>query len=169
MTTPQLENDIPVVLVLAAAQNGVIGRGDALPWDLPDDLQHFKRTTLGRPIIMGRKTFESLPKALPNRTNIVITRNTDYTAADAVVCSSLEAALKIAAEDPQPFIIGGGEIYKEALPLSDQLELTRVHKEYEGDTFFPDIDPEHWELVNEENHTGESEVLPHSYLTYQRK
>ncbi len=158
-----------ITIIVAAATNNTIGKDNTLLWHLPEDLKRFKALTSGHAIIMGRKTFESLPKAFPNRTNIVITRNTDYTAADAVVCSSLEAALKIAAEDPQPFIIGGGEIYKEALPLSDQLELTRVHKEYEGDTFFPDIDPEHWELVNEENHTGESEVLPHSYLTYQRK
>lgn len=158
-----------ITIIVAAAANNAIGKDNALLWHLPEDLKRFKALTSGHAIIMGRKTFESLPKALPNRTNIVITRNTAYTAEAAVVCSSLEAALKIAATDPQPFIIGGGEIYNQALPLSDQLELTRIHKDYQGDTFFPEIDPKQWELVNEENHAGESEVIPHSYLTYQRK
>ena len=158
-----------ITIIVAAAANNTIGKNNALLWHLPEDLKRFKALTSGHAIIMGRKTFESLPKALPNRTNIVITRNTAYKAEDAIVCSSLEAALKFAATDPQPFIIGGGEIYNQALPLSDQLELTRIHKDYQGDTFFPDIDTKQWELVNEENHTEELEVIPHSYLTYQRK
>ena len=156
-----------ITLIVAASSNNAIGKDNDLLWRLSEDLKRFKKLTSGHAIIMGRKTFESLPKALPNRTNIVITRNQDYTATGAVVCSSIEEALEIAKEDEQPFIIGGGEIYKQAFPIADCLELTRVHKDYEGDTFFPEIDETLWELTQEDHYLTES--LPYSFLTYQKK
>ena len=144
MTRQRSENDVPVVLVLAAAENGVIGRGDALPWELPDDLQHFKRTTIGRPIIMGRKTWESLPrKPLPNRHNIVLTRDWAYAAPGARVYSSFSAALAaakaMAAKDGEDevFVIGGESIYEKALSMADRLYITEVDVELDGDARFP--------------------------------
>ena len=130
MTGQRSENDVPVVLVLAAAENGVIGRGDALPWELPDDLQHFKRTTIGRPIIMGRKTFESVGFPLPGRRNIVITRDDSWQHDGVLTCHTLDAALERAFEQAlidgadAAMIVGGAEIYRLALPRADKVVLT---------------------------------------------
>ncbi|SFN43096.1 dihydrofolate reductase [Salegentibacter flavus] len=157
-------------MIAAAAENNALGKENDLVWHLPDDFKRFKKLTTGHHIIMGRKTFESFPQALPNRTHIIITRNKDYKAKGAVVVHSLERALEIAKDDPQPFIIGGGEIYKQALPYSEKIELTRVHSEFEADTFFPKIDNTNWELVNEEFHpTDEKHKYAFTYLTYERR
>lgn len=134
--------ETPVVLVLAVSENGVIGRGDGLPWDLPDDLAHFKRTTLGRPVIMGRVTFDTVGKPLPGRTNIVVTRDADWCYPGVHVAHSVEAAIALA--DSQALIdgadaamvVGGAEIYRLALPYADRVVLTRVHGDVDGDTFF---------------------------------
>ena len=145
MTDPRSENDVPVVLVLAAAENGVIGRGDALPWDLPDDLQHFKLTTLGHPIIMGRKTFDSVGFALPGRRNLVITRDPAWRHDGVLVCHSLDDALERAFEQAlidgaeAVMVVGGAEIYRLALPRADKIWLTRVHGKVAGDVSF-DLD-----------------------------
>ena len=165
------EYQAPVVLVLAVAENGVIGRGNALPWDLPDDLQHFKRATMGCPVLMGRKTFESFPKLLPNRTHVVITRNKDYTVPKGViVVSSMEDAIAITKEDSQPFIIGGGEIYTLGIPYADRIELTRVHDQFDADAFFPKIDTVVWNVTNEEFHSSdERHLYAFTYVTYQKK
>ena len=136
------QNDVPVVLVLAAADNGVIGRGDALPWELPDDLQHFKRTTMGRPIIMGRKTFESVGFPLPGRRNIVITRDAAWAHEGVLTCHTLEEALERAFEQTlidgadAVMVVGGAEIYRLALPRADRIVLTRVQGEVAGDAMF---------------------------------
>ena len=136
------QNDMPVVLVLAAAENGVIGRGDALPWELPDDLQHFKRTTMGRPIIMGRKTFESVGFPLPGRRNIVITRDAAWAHEGVLTCHTLEEALESAFEQTlidgadAVMVVGGAEIYRLALPRADRIVLTRVQGEVAGDVIF---------------------------------
>jgi len=136
------QNDVPVVLVLAAAENGVIGRGDALPWELPDDLQHFKRTTMGRPIIMGRKTFESVGFPLPGRRNIVITRDAAWAHEGVLTCHTLEEALERAFEQTlidgadAVMVVGGAEIYRLALPRADRIVLTRVQGEVAGDAMF---------------------------------
>ena len=136
------QNDVPVVLVLAAAENGVIGRGDALPWELPDDLQHFKRTTMGRPIIMGRKTFESVGFPLPGRRNIVITRDAAWAHEGVLTCHTLEEALERAFEQTlidgadAVMVVGGAEIYRLALPRADRIVLTRVQGEVPGDVIF---------------------------------
>ncbi len=156
-------------MIAAAAENNALGKENDLVWHLPDDFKRFKKLTTGHHIIMGRKTFESFPQPLPNRTHIIITRNKDYKAKGAVVVHSLERALEIAKNDPQPFIIGGGEIYKQALPFSDKIELTRVHSDFEADTFFPEIDESEWKLVKKEFHTtDEKHKYAFTYLTYER-
>ena len=156
-----------ITIIVAAAANHAIGKDNQLLWHLAEDLKRFKRLTSGHAIIMGRKTFESLPKALPHRTNIVISRNPSYRATGALVCENLEAALEACQKDPQPFIIGGGEIYKQALSLADTIELTRVYQDFEGDTFFPEIDPHQWKLIEEEKNISEK-GLPFSFQTYKK-
>ena len=147
-----------ITIIAAASENNVIGKDNKLIWHLSDDLKHFKELTKGHHVIMGRKTFESMPKALPNRTNVIITRNRNYTADNAIVVQSLDDALKISKKDSQPFIIGGGEIYKMALSIADRIELTRVHANFEGDAFFPEIELSEWKEVKidkrkkDENH-----------------
>ncbi|MBG26965.1 MAG: diacylglycerol kinase [Croceibacter sp.] len=157
-------------MIAAAAENNALGKDGDLVWHLPDDFKRFKKLTTGHHIIMGRKTFESFPKPLPNRTHIVITRNRDYTKEGCIVVHNLEDALKIAEEDTQPFIIGGGEIYKLALNASEKIELTRVHDTFEADAFFPEIDLSKWELINEEFHEkDERHSVSFTYLTYVKK
>lgn len=159
-----------LTMIAAAAENNALGKENDLVWHLPDDFKRFKKLTTGHHIIMGRKTFESFPQPLPNRTHIIITRNKDYKAEGAVVVHSLERAIEIAKGDSQPFIIGGGEIYKLALPYSDKIELTRVHSDFKADTFFPEIDEKEWKLVNEEFHpTDENHKYAFTYLTYERR
>ena len=142
MSTKQSDNDVPVVLVLAAAENGVIGRGNALPWELPDDLMHFKRTTMGHPIVMGRKTFDSVGFPLPGRRNIVITRDRQWSHEGVLTCHELNEALERAFEQAlidgadAVMVVGGAEIYRLALPRADKVILTRVHDEVIGDVRF---------------------------------
>lgn len=133
---------LPLVLVLAVSENGVIGRGQALPWELPGDLQHFKRTTMGRPVLMGRKTFESVGRPLPGRTNIVITRDKTWSAPGVSVVHNLCDAVALASDQAlldgadALMVIGGAEIYRLALPMADRVVLTEVHGEVSGDAFF---------------------------------
>ena len=135
-------DSLPVAIVVAVADNGVIGRGNALPWDLPDDLQHFKRTTMGRPIIMGRKTFESIGRPLPGRLNIIMTRDDAWQAAGVSVATSMEQAIDIAEGQAMidgadsVMVIGGAEVYRQALPFTSRVFLTRVHGKVNGDAFF---------------------------------
>ena len=160
----------PVITMIAAAGEGnELGRENDLVWHLPDDFKRFKRLTTGHHIIMGRKTFESFPKPLPNRTHIVITRNgTDY-GEGILIARSMEEALQLAKDDLQPFIIGGGEIYALGMEVADRIELTRVHGNFEADTFFPEIGEE-WELLEEEFHPAdERHQYAFTYLTYQRR
>ena len=136
---------LPVAIVVAVADNGVIGRGNALPWDLPDDLQHFKRTTMGRPIIMGRKTFESIGRPLPGRLNIILTRDGNWQAPGVSVAASMPQAIDIAEGQAlidgadSVMVIGGAEVYRQALPFASKAFLTRVHGNVQGDAFF-DLD-----------------------------
>jgi len=132
-----------ISLVVAMSDNRVIGIENRLPWNIPEDLKRFKKITSGHPIIMGRKTFESIGRPLPNRTNIVVTRNKDYRAEGVVACFSLKEALEWAGKAPgaeEICVIGGGELFREALPLADRIYLTEVKWPYEGDAFFPDFD-----------------------------
>ena len=140
-------------------------------WHLRDDLKRFKQLTDGHHIIMGRKTFESFPKPLPNRTHVVISRQTNYQVPDGIiVVNSLEKALDISKKDKQPFVIGGGEIYKQAMPLADKIELTRVHYSFEADTFFPKIDNTLWDETSNTFHVKDDHHnYAFSFLTYKRK
>jgi len=133
-----------ITIIVAASENNIIGNDNKLIWHLSNDLKRFKELTIGHHVIMGRKTFESMPRSLPNRTNVIVTRKKDYLAENAIVTNSLHEALSVASEDSQPFIIGGGEIYKIAMNICDRIELTRVHHHFEGDTSFPEIDKSKW-------------------------
>ena len=159
-----------ITIIAAAAENNALGKDNDLVWHLPDDFKRFKRLTSGHYIIMGRKTFESFPKLLPNRTHVIITRKEDYKPDDTIVVNSLEEALKVSKIDDQPFIIGGGEIYKMGMEAADRIELTRVHGEFEADTYFPEIDEDQWKVVKEQFHEKDDKH-DHSftYLTYERK
>ncbi len=158
-----------VTVIVAAAENNVIGNENKLIWHLSDDLKRFKDLTKGHHVIMGRKTFESMPKALPNRINVIITRKKDYVAENAIVTNSLREAIKLASDDPQPFIIGGGEIYKIALNISDRIELTRVHHNFDGDTYFPEIDSKIWcEINRTEKKKDNKHKYDYTFITYEK-
>ena len=158
-----------ITIIVAASENDVIGNNNKLIWHLSKDLIRFKNLTKGHHVIMGRKTFESMPKALPNRTNVVITRNKNYTAENITVVDSLENALKVCKDDPQPFIIGGGEIYRIALTYAKRIELTRVYHNFEGDTTFPQIDKNLWkEVKNIKMFDIENHNYNFSFITYDK-
>ncbi len=159
-----------LTIIAAASINNVIGKKNKLIWHISKDLIRFKELTLNHSVIMGRKTFESLPYPLPNRLNIVVTRNTSYNNEEIIVCKSIEEALLHCKNDSQPFIIGGGEIYSQTIDIADKIELTRVYKIYDGDAYFPEIPEEKFKLVNEEtNETNGDEKIKYSFLTYKRK
>jgi dihydrofolate reductase len=166
-----------IVLIAAVADNGVIGANNAIPWRLKSDMQRFKAMTMGRPVVMGRKTFESFPRRpLPGRTNIVVTRDGSYRAGGAVVATSFADASLIARGDAlrrkvdEIAIIGGAEIYAHFMPGADRLEMTEVHIRPEGDTRFPPIDPAVWEEVARARHpAGPDDSAAFSYVTYRRR
>lgn len=148
-----------VYLVAAVAANGIIGSKGQLPWRLPEDLQHFKKLTLGHPIVMGRRTWESLGgKALPGRENIVVTRTPGYAAPGAAVARSLDAALALCAGEAVVFVIGGEQLFAEALPLAAGLVLTEIHKDYAGDARFPSYERTRWRESQREAHTARDGV-----------
>lgn len=159
-----------VSIIVAIAQNGTIGDKNSLLWHIKEDMRFFRTTTSGHAVVMGRKTFESLgSRPLPKRTNIVITR-ADRAFEGALTAHSLEEAIRLAEGDEEIFIIGGAQIYREALRVADRMYITRVMHDYEGDTSFPDIDLSEWELVSEEKHDrGEEYEYPFAFLTYERK
>ena len=162
-----------VALVVAIAENGVIGREGGLPWRLSTDMKRFKAVTMGKPVIMGRKTWESIGRPLPGRRNVVITRNAGFVAEGAECVPSLDAALALAGAGQagvEVCVIGGGEIYRQALPMADILHVTHVHAALDGDAFFPPIDPEMWaEVSREAVPAGEKDVYATSYVVYQRR
>ncbi|NKB83561.1 dihydrofolate reductase family protein [Brucella grignonensis] len=167
----------PIVsIIVAAAENGVIGRDNDMPWKLSTDLKRFKALTLGKPVIMGRRTWESIGRPLPGRPNIVVTRDAAFTAEGVQVVGSLEDAIdlgrRLAAElnVDEVCIIGGGNIYAQGLPLADVVHLTRVLATIDGDTYFPDIDSEVWQAVSVENvPAGEKDSHPTCYIRYERR
>ncbi len=159
-----------ITIIAAASQNNALGKNNKLIWHLSDDLKRFKKLTLGGYIIMGRKTFESLPGILPERQHIVITRNPEFQAEGIVVVQSLEQALDLIPSDKEAFVVGGGEIYKQAIDIADKIELTRVHHQFEADTFFPEIDLSKWELTDSEFHPKDKKHLyDFTFETYVRK
>ncbi|GAA4384071.1 dihydrofolate reductase [Hymenobacter koreensis] len=159
-----------VALVVAMAENGVIGRDNQLPWHLPADLKHFKQLTLGHPIVMGRRTFESIGKPLPGRRNIVVTRQQDWQAAGCETVHSVLGAIELAREtDDQVMIIGGAEIYRQALPAADTVYLTEVHHNVEGDAVLPPFTTDEWREESRERHEpDEKHAFPYSFVTLRR-
>lgn len=161
-----------ISLIAAASENNVIGNKGKLPWHLPDDMRHFKELTMGKPVIMGRKTFESIGTALPGRQNIVITRNVSFSAPECTVSESFTEAIGVATYvgAEQAFVIGGGEIYREALPHADRIYLTRVHATVDGDAFFPEVDLKGWKEVERQRHDKDAtHAYPFTFFTYEKK
>ncbi|MAU40583.1 MAG: type 3 dihydrofolate reductase [Kordiimonas sp.] len=164
-----------VALVVAMTDNRVIGRDNDLPWRLSSDLKYFKKITMGKPIVMGRKTYDSIGKPLPGRTNIVITRDTSYSHEGVITAHSLETALEIgmgiaaAKGEPEVMVIGGGEIFKLALPIADRLYLTKVKGEVEGDAYFPEWSTNDWVIRHSEDHSaGDKDSHDYSFVVLDR-
>jgi dihydrofolate reductase len=159
-----------ITFVVAAAENNAIGKDNQLLWKLPTDLKHFQTITLGHTIIMGRKTFDSMGKPLPRRRNIVITRNPALEIDGAEITQSLDEALALCHDEEEVFVIGGAEIYKAALDRTDKIFLTRVHQNFEGDAYFPELDPEYWiETAREYHEPDEKNPIAFSFITLESK
>jgi dihydrofolate reductase len=156
-----------VSLIVAVAHNRVIGVNNTLPWHLPEDLKRFRALTTGHHIIMGRKTYESLGRLLPERTTVIVTRNKAYNVEGALIAGSLEEAVSLCKDDNEAFVIGGAELYKDALKLADKLYLTEIDLQVEGDAFFPEFKGSEWKETSREAHTS-AQGLPFSYITYNR-
>lgn len=157
-----------ISLIVAFDDSRVMGYNNKMPWHLPGDLAYFKKTTMGKPMIMGRKTFESIGKALPGRTNIVITRDLNYKAEGIIIVHSFEEALDVAKkEEKEIMIIGGEQIFRLALPIADVLYVTKIQHAFQGDTFFPEISDE-WKIVSESEEHETKEGIKFSYLIYQK-
>lgn len=156
-------------MIAAMANNRAIGIENRMPWHLPADLQHFKRLTLGKPIVMGRKTWESLPGLLPQRPHVVVTRDKDYAAKGATVVHSIDEVMGVVGDVPELMVVGGAHFYQQMLPLAERLYLTEVDVEIEGDTFFPEFDRGEWREVNREPHASdEKNPFDYTYVTYER-
>lgn len=160
-----------LTLIAAIAENNALGKNNQMLWHLPDDFKRFKQVTSGHYIIMGRKTFESLPGMLPNRTHIIITRQTDFKAEGCIIANSLEEALAACPQNEEVYVIGGGEIYKQALPKADKLDLTRVHEiAPDADAYFPKFDTADWKLIEKVHHSkDERHKFDFTFETYLRK
>jgi len=160
-----------VSMIVAVGDNNVIGLNNKLLWHLPEDLKFFKRVTIGHPVIMGRKTFDSLGKPLSGRVNVVVTRQQDYLMDVVEVVHSLPEALKVAqvVTDDEVFIIGGGDIYREAMEFANTIYLTRVYGNFDGDTFFPSVDNRLWKVAEQEDHDADDKnIYPYSFIKYER-
>lgn len=158
-----------ITIIAAVADNNALGKDNQLIWHLPSDLKRFKKVTSNHHVIMGRKTYESLGKPLPNRANIIISRNTNFKAEGCVVVNSLQAAVEAAKEDDNPYILGGAEIYQQAILFADKLDITFVHHQFEADVFFPKISTSVWKETSRENFKAdEINIYDYSFVTYQR-
>ena len=159
-----------IIMIAAVAENNALGKDNELVWHLPNDFKRFKALTSGHHIIMGRKTFESFPKPLPNRKHIIITRQKKYQAKGCIIVENIEEAINICPKDDNSFIIGGGEIYTLGLPYTDKIEITRVHESFEADTYFPEINNKEWKIVcSEFNKKDEKHKYDYTYQTFIRK
>ncbi|MEY2629938.1 MAG: hypothetical protein RLZZ469_834 [Bacteroidota bacterium] len=159
-----------ITVIAAVAENNALGKENQLLWHLPDDFKRFKALTSGHYIIMGRKTFESFPKPLPNRTHVIISRQANYQPEGCIVVNSLEQAIEACPKTEEVFIIGGGEIYRQSIAVADKLDLTKVHASFEADTHFPEIDLSQWQLVFEEHHPkDERHDYAFTFQTFTRK
>jgi len=156
-----------IIMIAAVAENNALGKNNELVWHLPNDFKRFKSLTTNHHIIMGRKTFESFPKPLPNRTHVIITRQKNYNPEGCIVVDSMEKAIEVCPKHEDIFIIGGGEIYNLGMDFADSIELTLVHENFEADTFFPEIDKNKWQLISEEYHPAdERHKFDFSYQTF---
>ena len=144
-----------VSIIVAMGRNRAIGKDNQLMWHLPADLKHFKQVTMSKPVIMGRKTFESIGKLLPGRTNVVVTRQAGYTAPGCLVAGSLEEALGLVEREPEVFIAGGGEIYRQAIPVTDRMYITIIEQDFDADTFFPEFNAGEWVIAEERRHEAD--------------
>ena len=163
---------VVISFIVAASENNVIGKGNKLPWCLPTDMRYFKNVTWGMPVIMGRKSFESLGKALKGRANIVVTKNKEWKAEDVQVVSSIDQAITFAAQTDakEIFIIGGAEIFRSALPSADRIYLTLVHGNFDGDAFFPELEEDEWELIsNRDCEADDKNPYALSFQVWERK
>jgi dihydrofolate reductase len=159
-----------IILIAAIAENNALGKNNDLLWHLPKDFKRFKEITSGHHIVMGRKTFESFPKPLPNRTHVIITRQKDYNYEGCIVVDDLEKAIAVCPKNETVFVIGGGEIYSQSIHLADQLDITRVHHSFEADVYFPEIDSKIWELTSEIfNSKDEKHLYDYTFQTFVRK
>jgi dihydrofolate reductase len=159
-----------IILIAAASLNNALGKNNDLVWHLPDDFKRFKQLTSGHHIIMGRKTFESFPKPLPNRTHVVISRQLDYRPEGCIVVDSMESAIAYCPKDQDVYIIGGGEIYNLGMPVADKIELTRVEGVFDADAFFPEIEEQLWFLEKEELHLkDEKHAFAFKYQTFLKR
>lgn len=158
-----------ISIISAVAENMVIGDKNSLPWNLPADLEYFKKNTLGKPVIMGEKTFESIGKPLPNRKNIILSFNKDYPAEGCIIATSIEDALKEVGEDEEVMIAGGASIYKQFLPLANRLYLTFIHQKFLGDTTFPEVDFSEWKEVKRiDNEPDEKNKYSYSFVIFEK-
>lgn len=159
-----------IAFVVARDRNGVIGKGGALPWRLPDDLKHVRSLTVGKPLIMGRRTYESIGRPLPDRTNIVLTRDPAFQAEGVKVASTPEEALALAGDAPEVIVFGGAEVFARFLPLTDRIYLTEVDTEAAGDTFFPALDPRQWRETERVEHPADAKhAYPFRFVTLERE
>lgn len=159
-----------VSLVAAAGLDDGIGKDGRMPWHLPADLRHFKRLTLGKPVIMGRRTLESIGRPLPERRNLVITRDRSFRTPGVEACHSLEEALALAEPASEVMIVGGGEIYRMAWPRADRIYLTRVHLQTSADTFFPEVEPREWREASREEHRADgNNPVDYTFLVFERR
>ena len=157
-------------MIAAVAENNELGKNNELIWHLPNDFKRFKALTSGHHIIIGRKTVESFPKPLPNRTHIIISRQKEYQAEGCLIVDSIEKALELCPKDQDSYVIGGGEIYTLGLPYADKIEITRVHDTFEADAFFPEIDPDQWKIaISERNIKDEKHLHDYTYQTFIRR
>lgn len=159
-----------ITIIAAIAKNNALGKDNQLIWHLPADLKRFKKVTLNHHIIMGRKTYESLGKPLPNRTTIIITRNKNFIAEDSIIVNSLKEAIEAAKSDTNPYILGGAEIYAQAIKIADKLDITFVHHTFDADAFFPEIDLTIWkEVTREDLNSDEKNKYNYSFVSFERK
>lgn len=166
---PASKLSMRVSLIAAVAENGVIGRDNALPWRLPADLKHFRRLTTGHPVITGRRNYESIGRPLPERTNIVVTHRRDYRASGCVVVHSLDEAFAAAHGSPEVFVMGGAEIYAQTIDRAERIYLTRVHADVPGDTLFPTVDWRIWREIAHERHEPDAQnAYAYSFVTFER-
>lgn len=157
--------------IAAAAENRVIGKDNKMPWHMPADLKHFKTLTSGHPVLMGRKTYESIGKPLPNRTNIIMTRDMNYSAPDCIIVNTVEAAVSMAdeLEMDEIFVIGGAEVYRQLLSQIQRIYLTEIHHQFEGDAYFPELNPDEWKEVSRERHAAdENNKYDYSFVVLER-